>query len=454
MRVAVTLPSHEAGTAHRAELDATLAALARGAEIEGFAESTRLRSAEPLLECPRWHYLRLAERHRAEPFDAALYPLGRDFRIYEPSWICMQRLPGLVWVLDPVLHHLAIAGLCFRGRWDVYFEMLESAFGPGGRGLAHAMASWWVTPAVYARRDPVPRLLERQPRIVVADSRITHAWRGPEPSGVVALPRAGAVTVPGGMPPPPSRNTVPGSGSTAGAVLTLVTWNFGRPGPTLEALRRLTAQPWQGDGLTVRAFVPEPVFEDRIEPALPTTEWLRRVQWQVTSDAAAMRRAVDTSTFVAFLRDDVTFPDRALIRRALARGSVIVALDTPAYAELGSAVVRVAPGWELALALPELVRAIAADEQLLEVVRGRGRSYLESLPDAEQVSARLVGHLEALPRPACLRDVAAPVRVETARGIERCILPPGLSMASRRTVHQQAAHVLGPGWLPPLPTGA
>ena len=83
MRIAVSLPSLSAAAIERHQIEAAIRELARLADVEVFGESTRLREGE--LPATAHHYLRLPERHVAAPFDAALHPIGRDFRPYEPS---------------------------------------------------------------------------------------------------------------------------------------------------------------------------------------------------------------------------------------------------------------------------------------------------------------------------------------------------------------------------------
>ncbi len=128
MRVAITLPSIDPQALVAQQLDAVVRSLAERLDVEVFVESTRLR--EGGLSAPAFHYLRFDERHAHRAFNTALYPLGRDFLPYEPSYLLAGRFAGVAWILDPAMHHMLLGGLGLLGRWDAYIEALETTM-PG-----------------------------------------------------------------------------------------------------------------------------------------------------------------------------------------------------------------------------------------------------------------------------------------------------------------------------------
>ncbi len=438
MRVAVALPSYEVGAAHRVALDAALAALAgAGVELEGFAEATRLRAGEPSLPFPVHHYLRLPDRHRDRPYDTALYPLGRDFSPCQPAWILSRQFPAVVWILDPVLHHLAVAGMSLRGRWDAHLATIEAALGARARGVAQAAASWWSTPRFYGRFDPVPSLLAGQRRLLAASDGIRDAWTGPPLSGVVPLP-APQLDTPSERPP--------------GGVVVLA-WNVGRPEPLLRALQPLCAAAGTGPPPTV--FLPELEYEHRVGPLARRLGGLDAVRWRATTDRAELTRVADEARIVAFLRDDLTAAEHALIERAIARGALVVGVDSERFGPYPpSAVPRLAPGWELVRGLPELVEALDADGALAAGIRRAARSWLAARPSADDVARELSRHLRA----ACARplervDVARSARARVAAAVRRSALPPGLTGTPRALVEQVLVEALGARWLADAPDG-
>ncbi|MFW6198838.1 MAG: hypothetical protein ACOC5E_03340 [Acidobacteriota bacterium] len=133
MRVAVALPSLPRLARLRLCLDRVVEALVElGVEVEAFAERDRVPDGA---DVPLFHYLRFDERHRAGPFQAALWPLGRDARTWEAAWILGHRFPGTAWVLDEPLHHAAYrVHDPMRGRLRAQRHVVH-AF-PGGRGDA------------------------------------------------------------------------------------------------------------------------------------------------------------------------------------------------------------------------------------------------------------------------------------------------------------------------------
>ena len=169
MRIAVSLPSLSAAAIERHQIEMAIRALSVLADVEVFGESTRIRAGG--LPANGYHYLRLPERHAVLPFDAALHPIGRDFRPYEPSVLLSRRLPSVVWMLDTTAHHVLVGALGAYGRWDHYAEILERQF-EGGAAVASTVAAGWGTGALFRVRDPLPALCSADNRLIAASAGI------------------------------------------------------------------------------------------------------------------------------------------------------------------------------------------------------------------------------------------------------------------------------------------
>lgn len=431
MRLAVALPSLEPGAAHRVAFDQVLEALGTdGVEIECFAESTRLREGAEAF--PAFHYLRMRERHLAAPFDTALYALGRDYRPYEPAFLLAKQFPGMVWVLDPVLHHLVVGGMAIRGRWDAYRRVSEQAFGATASGrIVDALAAGWTSPAFYRRYDPVPALLRGQRRLLTATEAIRQTWPGDGVSGVVDLPL-------GLDPTGPDR-------TESGADLTVVSMNFNRPQPLLRALRGVLSQ---SPGLRIELFAPELTHEHLLAPAARRIGGLEKLRWRLTTDWTTLRRQVERAGMVAFLREDLTVGERALLHQALAAGKHVVTLRTHHYDPYPEgATIKIAPGTDLSAHLAASVALLQEEPALRSALSDAARRFASDLPGATAVASELREHLEAsTSTPADWADLAAPARDDLAGRLRRCLIPSGSCEASRRVVGERLKAVLGVRW--------
>ena len=193
MRIAAALPSLETGSPHRRSIDAMLEGLlAAGIEMEGFAEHDRLDQGDGF---PVYHYLRMPERHRAAGFDLALYPIGRDAGPYQGVFALMNLYPGVAWIQDPSVHHLALGGIALLDNWTDYRAMLDAAYGRRGAAIAQTVASHWGTGALFRRYDLMAAVAGSQPGVLVAwpslGERVASRLRRPvglAPLGVINPP--------------------------------------------------------------------------------------------------------------------------------------------------------------------------------------------------------------------------------------------------------------------------
>ncbi len=439
MRVAVSLPSLEPGSLHRREIDAAIHALAaQGVEVECFAEATRLCEDEAGPPC--WHYLRMGERHGRAPFDAALYPLGRDYRPYEPSWILMHQFPGTVWVLDPVLHHLAVGGMVLRGRWDAYRSIVAAAFGDAAPVLTDVLASWWTTSSFYGRHDPVPACLAGQRRVLVGGDAIAASWSGSAPSfaATVPLPRVGGSIEP-----------VPHEGLRQLAVLSS---SLTRPEPVLRGLRDVIERHPE---LHVVVVAPELVHEHRLLPASRRIGGLDSIDWFVGVDWVGMRELVESSDVTALLRADLSTAEEALLHHTLRTGAAALVLDTPAFERYPPhAVAKGSPGQELQAWLPAVIDALCGDAELAAALRASGQGFWQSQPDADAVATVLAEELTiaAAGGPLQRIDLAAPARAELAANLRRLLATGGDSSGSAAATRRALTEGLGPTWWPDVDT--
>lgn len=375
MRVAFVLPSLPAGSLPLRDLLAVARALVgAGVELEGFAEEPRAWSGAGL---PTFHYLRLPERHAAAPFATGLYALGRDGQPYEPAYLCAMRFPGLVWALDPVLHHLLIGGIALRGRWQEYEELVERAFPGRGEGMADSIRHAWCTRAAFRRFDPVPELLRDQPAVCAGTPAIAAAFaaRGID-TPVIGLPGAGE---------PQHRGT-----AEVRRVL-LPTFHYGAPRPTLEALREvLQARP----SMQATVVVPDFLLEAVIGPLAESLGIGERVRWLPPDDVTLMAH-LQQADVVAHLRDDPVVGERALLQEAAARGMPLVVLRVPgAHGVPDDVAIGVDPGRAFRASLASILLTLHDRPELARAASERSSAWAARRPGAADAATALAGQLQ------------------------------------------------------------
>lgn len=378
MRVAVALPALPPSSPQRISVMATLAELARlDVELEGFAEEPRQYASAGFAV---HHYLRASERELAGAFDTALYPLGRDWRPYEASWLCMAQRSGLVWVLDPVLHHLLVGGVAVRGWWDSYRETTEEVFGrDAGRDLAMTVAWGWAVRSTYRRHDPVPALLRRQAGVCAATRSIAaDLERLGTPAPVVPLATP-VVAAQDGRPRRCRR-------------ILLLSFHYGWPEPVLQALRALLAA--HGE-LDLRVVVPEVIQDASVGPRAGELNILDRVEW-LTPDDAVLEREVQRADLIVHLRDDPTAGERTLMATGLSRGCPAMVLRAPHAHDLPpGCVVEVEPGRVLQASFSGMVSALVDDNELYRGLVGAATELSARLADCGAAAVELRRQLEA-----------------------------------------------------------
>jgi len=369
MRIAVSLPSLSAAAIERRQIEAAIRELAALADVEVFGESTRLREGK--LPATGHHYLRLPERHAAAPFDAALHPIGRDFRPYEPSVLLSRRLPSTVWMLDTTAHHVLVGALAGYARWDRYGEILEQQR-EDGAAVAATVAAGWGTRALFRVKDPLPVMCAERNRLIAATDDIARQL-GPDVP-IVPLPASPAELRPIDYQIETVRR------------IAIVAPNVSWPAPELRALAAvLDARP----GLEASYHVIK-VLEPGIRHAAAAAGLGDRVAWVVEDGVDRRRELADTADVVVATTGDPTLNDRGLVYRAMAAGQVAVVMRAPAWAALpaGAAVV-VEPGREREAGLRETLLALVDDAALARGIGAAAAAHSVAVGAPETASLLL-----------------------------------------------------------------
>ncbi len=430
MRIAVSLPSLSAAAIERHQIEAAIRELATLAEVEVFGESTRLREGD--LPAPGHHYLRLPERHAAAPFNAALHPIGRDFRPYEPSVLLSRRLPSVVWLLDTTAHHVLVGALAGYARWDRYGEILGQQR-QDGPAVAATVAAGWGTRALFRVKDPLPILCAEHNSLIAATDDIARQL-GPEVP-VVPLPAS-----PGELRPTPHMF------ETARRIA-IVAPNVSWPAPELRALAAVLAERPDIEA----SYHVIKVLEPGIRHAAAQAGLGDRVEWVVEDGVDRRRELADTADVVVATTGDPTLNDRGLVYRAMASGQVAVVMRAPAWDSLpnGAAVV-VEPGREREAGLRETLLALVDDDALARGIGAAAKGYCAG-GTARDTAALLLDHLrasEAQRAPRLRRTGAAALDHARALMVD-CCMPHNVSQAARELIDQRIEAILPDSAGPP-----
>ncbi|HJO04790.1 MAG TPA: hypothetical protein QGG47_12550 [Acidobacteriota bacterium] len=379
MRIAITLPSIDPRALVARQLDAVVRALTERVDVEVFAESMRLRKGE--LAAPAFHYLRFDERHEHKGFDTALYPFGRDFLPYEPSYLLAGRFAGVAWILDPAMHHMLLGALGLQGRWDAYIEVLESTVPMRGGRVGAAVAGGWGTRALYDHYDPLVRALSQRHRMLAATVPIAAQMRrqGVEAAHVelpVAAETLGASS----------------DGSRTKGVVAVVSASSRWPQPLMSGLARLLAKRPE---LTIRYATPEVIYHAVAGPAALRAGLEGRIEWHLSPSPAGLLEVADGAEFVVAVAPEPVAYERAVLYRALASGSLTLVADAPHYGFVPRDIApRLAPGRAVGQALFVTVDSLLDDAALVAGLQDAGRSLVATGADAAFVAESVQTELE------------------------------------------------------------
>lgn len=427
MRVAITLPSIDPEALVARQLDAVASALAERVDVEVFVESTRLRHGG--LPAPAFHYLRFDERHRHKAFDTALYPLGRDFLPYEPSYLLAGRLAGVAWILDPAMHHMLVGGLALLGRWDAYLEALETTIPEHGARVGAAVAGGWGTRALYDNHDPVARAMSKGHRMLAATAPIAaRLQRQGVAAERVELPiGAGILGTPTGH-------------SDAPSVVAVVSASSRWPLPLMSGLARLLAKRPE---LSIHYVTPEIIHQVVAGPAASQAGLDGRIDWHLSPSSAEHLEVTDSADIVIAVAPEPVAYERALLYRALAAGAVTLVADAPHYDFVPRHVApRLAPGRAVGDALFFTVDSLLDDEALVDGLRQAGRRLVAEGPEAASIASTLQAELERASQLCAIPVRRAAATWELLRGrLERRCVPSNATDAARHLIRERLAKV-------------
>jgi len=430
MRIAVSLPSLSAAAIERHQIEAAIRELAALADVEVFGESTRLREGD--LPATGHHYLRLPERHAAAPFDAALHPIGRDFRPYEPSVLLSRRLPSVVWLLDTTAHHVLVGALAGYARWDRYGEILEHQR-EDGAAVAATVATGWGTRALFRVKDPLPVMCAERNTLIAATDDIARPLGADVP--VVPLPASPAELRPISYELEAVRR------------IAIVAPNVSWPAPELRALTAVLAQRPDIEA----SYHVIKVLEPGIRHAAAEAGLGDRVEWVVEDGVDRRRELADAADVVVATTGDPTLNDRGLVYRAMAAGQVAVVMRAPAWDSLPSGVaVVVEPGREREAGLRETLLALVDDAELAQGI-GAAAAAHGAVVGAKETASLLLEQLQAsgARQPLELQRTGASA-LDRARGLMiDCCMPHNASQATRGLIGSRLEGILPDAAGPP-----
>jgi len=424
MRLAVALPGLESTALDRRALEATLSALAdSGVDVEGFAEHDRLEVGD--LGFPVFHYLRLPERNEAVPFDQVLYPLGRDAAPYQAAFWLMGQCPGVVWLLDSVLHHLALGGYGLWGKWTQYRELLTAAYGDIGPPVAHTVAGNWGTGALFRHYDLVAETTRRQ-RAVIASwpalaERIKSRTSGRE-IAVVELP----------LIEPAERWESERSSSRRPSSVTIVSMTSSNPAACVAA----AAGALQGE-MTRRAILctSTPTHMTGAAAAARRRGIDDRIEWVLDPSWGELAEVARRSELSIWLDEDLRAGERLLVLQGLAAGKTTVVPRSDLYTDLPEGVVaKIDLGHSVGPEVAGLMEAFASDPALEDGLREGARVFAGRVPRPGEAAQQIVNLLEQLPISDGLEmlDLSRPVLESLRQDMIEHVVPDGATAPTRR----------------------
>jgi hypothetical protein len=477
MRVAVGMPSLEPGARLRCSIDAMVAHLAgAGIEVEGFGERDRCaEGGDP----PVFHYLRMAERHRAAPFDVALYPLGRDATPYQGVLTAMSRFPGAVWFLDPIVHHLAVGGIALMEDWAGYRSLLDEAYGEAGAAIAQTVAWNWGTGALYRRYDLVAAVAASQAGVLAAwpalaaqiSSRLGGRRVGVVPLGMLegdeldgsspedASWLAGGSGVAAPAPAPAAEDGGRGAGAGSRGVeksagiksegrrlaVAVMTVNESHPATAVQA----AAAAFEVDpAARVRLCMSEPIYKAEGLGAARRLGIDRRIGWELTTSPESMAGLAAESDVLLWLSPELQGGHRLLLIEGLAAGKLTVVPDGALYDDLpAGAVAKLDLGRALGPELAALLRATLAGGGLRDGLVENGRGFAAECPGTAAAAAALAAELDRLAAAGALQEmpVSRPVWERVDREIMDAASPGGASPAARQAIASRLHATTRPG---------
>ncbi len=433
MRIAVALPSLEAGAPQRRSIDAMLEQLVgSGHEVEGFAEHDRSdeKGAHPV-----FHYLRMPERHADRPFDTALYPLGRDATPYQSVFFLMNLYPGAVWFLDPTVHHLAVGGIALMDDWASYRELLDRAYGPTGAAVAQTVASNWGTGALFRRYDLVAAAAASQPAVLAAwpslAARIASRLEGITVK-VVPLALVDSLADP---------DTDQAAASVDGGVGDIAIMTVNESYAT-TAVRVAAAALEAAPDARVRLCLSDPIYRGEGAKVARHLGINERIEWELATSAGRLAEVAAASGVLLWLAEELEGGHRMLLLKGLAAGKLTFVPRCSLYDDLPEgAVAKIDLGRTAGPTFAAMLGALSEDAGLRDGLAANGRAFAATCSDSGEASSMLATELEKLAAAGPLREapVSRPTWQAVARRMNDAAMPGGASTDAESLV----AGVLG-----------
>lgn len=412
MRIAVGLPSLASGVPQRQSIDAMLAALSeQGHDVEGFAEHDRI-GDDPGF--PTFHYLRLGERHGERPFDTALYPLGRDATPYQSVLVSMGQLPGMVWFLDPVVHHLVVGGVALLDDWAAYRRLLDDAYGAAGGAIAQTVASNWGTGALFRRYDLAAALTSGQRHVVAAwPALATRVSSRLEDRPVPVVPLGHVEREPTARVPQRVRRVA------------IMTVNDSYATSAVRAAAAAVAV----EGVRVKICLSEPIYKAEGRRVARHLEIDECIDWELTTAPERLAAVAAESDVVAWLAEELQGGHRLLMLDCMAAGKATVVPRCALYDDVpDGAVARLDLGCSVGPTFGAILQALVDDNDLCRGLVENGRTFAMGRASVESATRQLEVQLEIAATTKLRRtSVSAPTWSKTREQIAGFSVPGGAS---------------------------
>lgn len=424
MRIAVALPGLEPDALDCRALETTLRALVEsGVDIEGFAEHDRLQVGDPGF--PVFHYLRMPERNDACPFDQALYPLGRDAAPYQAAFWLMGQFPGVVWLFDSVLHHLALGGYALWGKWTQYRELLQSAYGDIGPAVALAVGGNWGTSDLFRHFDLAAEMTRRQ-RAVIA------SW--PALAGRISCRISGRDIAVAPLPLIESAEQWDSAWSSPAGpnTVTIVSMTSSNPAACVAA----AAGVLQGEpGRRVVLCTSEPARLMGAAAAARRRGINDRIQWVLDPGWVELAEIARRAEMSIWLDEDLRAGERLIVLHGLAAGKPTIVPRSDLYADIPEgAVAKVDMGHSLGPEVAAFMDALVSDPGLEDGLRNGARMFASDALEPRAAAHQLVSLLEELPPTDGLEalNLSGAILEAVDRDMIEHVVPAGATAPTRR----------------------
>jgi hypothetical protein len=337
----------------------------------------------------------------------------------------MGQFPGVVWLFDSVLHHLALGGFALWGKWAHYRELLSGAYGEIGPAIAHTVAGNWGTGDVFKRFDLIAELT-RQQRGVIASwpalaTRMESRVEGREiPTAQLPLvePRREWETSWSPSEGPVTVVIVSLTSSNPGSAVAAAAGALDADAPTRVIL--CTSKPACLMGAAAAAR--RRGIEDHID-------WVLDPGWVELADVA---RQADLAVW---LDDDLRVGERLLILHGLAAGKPTIVPRSDIYDDLPEgAVAKVDLGRSLGPEVAAIVQALISDSELREGLREGARTFSSDSLTPAAAAQELRRVIEAQTETGGLEmvDLPAPILDAVRQDMVEHVVPPGAGRQTRR----------------------